>query len=630
MSHRRPTSSPRALPQRALRTTTAALALLLAGATLPTAAHGAGGTDVGAVDGVLQVVAVDPAEPTDDHALTTDAYALVDGVLVDVPDAGVEGLTTGTPLRLSVAAAGGHGVRTALADLAAGEPDALTVTAARPASPGGAPLAAAPAAGAHTVTVLPVHWTSRDGATRTSLTTVAQQTADFWAEQSAGAMTTTVAVRDWVEIEASDCRDVTSLTNRALQAHGLTTPRSDREHVVVYFPTDSRCGWAGQATVGSSYIWVNGYPRTDVVAHELGHNLGLGHADRLECRSGGAAVVLSTSCSQHEYDDRPDVMSYSDGSAPGSLNTALASGLGFVRSVAADPSQVVTTELAPLTQAGAVRAVQIPTPTGEVFVDYRPTTGRDAGRYPAWAGVQVHRLAVQGGAPTSQLLDLQPTKGDVVALPVGVPWTVPGTSFRVTVVAAGATATVKVEPELPGPFTDVTTFHRFYPEIAWFADQGIATGYPDGSFGGTRPVARQAMAAFLHRFQRISGDVPPTTARYSDVPVGHPFYREISWLGASGITTGYPDGSFGATNPVSRDAMAAFLFRMTPAAAGYEAPERARFTDVPTGHPFYREISWLAETGITTGMGDGSFGSGRAVSRDAMAAFLYRYAAQLS
>src|SRR5690606_15122748 len=109
-----------------------------------------------------------------------------------------------------------------------------------------------------------------------------------------------------------------------------------------------------------------------------------------------------------------------------------------------------------------------------------------------------------------------------------------------------------------------------------------------------------------------------------DVPVSHQFYREVSWLAYREITGGYPDGTFGATNPVTRAAMAAFLYRLAGEPA-YTPPTSPRFTDVPLSHPFYKEISWLSQTGITSGYSDGTFRGGSVVTRDAMAAFLYRY-----
>jgi len=53
----------------------------------------------------------------------------------------------------------------------------------------------------------------------------------------------------------------------------------------------------------------------------------------------------------------------------------------------------------------------------------------------------------------------------------------------------------------------------------------------------------------------------PSTATFSDVPTTHPFFQEIEALAASGITTGYPDGTFKPNNYVTRQALAAYLAR---------------------------------------------------------------------
>ena len=48
------------------------------------------------------------------------------------------------------------------------------------------------------------------------------------------------------------------------------------------------------------------------------------------------------------------------------------------------------------------------------------------------------------------------------------------------------------------------------------------------------------------------------------------------------------------------------------------------FSAVPTTHPFHDQVGWLADTGISTGYGDGTFRPGDPVSRGAMAAFMQR------
>ena len=106
---------------------------------------------------------------------------------------------------------------------------------------------------------------------------------------------------------------------------------------------------------------------------------------------------------------------------------------------------------------------------------------------------------------------------------------------------------------------------------------------------------------------------------FPDVPAGSLFYNEITWMQQSGITTGWEDGTFRPYDSVSREAMAAFFYR----AAGspqFEAPAVSPFKDVATTDPFYKEIAWMQQEGISTG----TFRPGEAVSREAMAAFFYR------
>ena len=62
-------------------------------------------------------------------------------------------------------------------------------------------------------------------------------------------------------------------------------------------------------------------------------------------------------------------------------------------------------------------------------------------------------------------------------------------------------------------FTDVAQGLGFYNEIAWMADQGITTGFPDGTFLPDASVSRQAMAAFMYRFAGSPAFTPPSCLR---------------------------------------------------------------------------------------------------------------------
>ncbi len=88
-------------------------------------------------------------------------------------------------------------------------------------------------------------------------------------------------------------------------------------------------------------------------------------------------------------------------------------------------------------------------------------------------------------------------------------------------------------------------------------------------------------------------------ATFTDVPTGGTFFTEIGVIAQAGITTGYGDGTFRPQLGVSRTQMASFLFRR--AAPEFTAPATPTFSDVPIAAPAYREIEWLASQGITLG-----------------------------
>jgi len=138
-------------------------------------------------------------------------------------------------------------------------------------------------------------------------------------------------------------------------------------------------------------------------------------------------------------------------------------------------------------------------------------------------------------------------------------------------------------------------------------------------------VSRQAMAAFLYRFAGAPNGGSPTcgTAPFSDVPKDAPFCGEITWLVNNGVADGYPDGTFKPAAPVTRQAMAAFLRRMG-VEGNLPACSVAPFTDVPKTNAFCPDITWLVDNEIANGYPDNTFKPATAVSRQAMAAFLHR------
>jgi hypothetical protein len=176
------------------------------------------------------------------------------------------------------------------------------------------------------------------------------------------------------------------------------------------------------------------------------------------------------------------------------------------------------------------------------------------------------------------------------------------------------------------PYSDVSFGHRFLWEISWLAGAEVTTGYVDGTFRPAAPVSRAAMAAYLYRFAGSPAAPGPGPQPFSDVGAGHPFAAEISWLASEGIASGYVDGTFRPAAPVSRAAMAAYLYRFAGSPGEVAAPY---FQDVRSTHPFAGEIGWAASIGLVQGSylpsGDLVYRPAAATSRQAMASFLYRF-----
>ena len=193
--------------------------------------------------------------------------------------------------------------------------------------------------------------------------------------------------------------------------------------------------------------------------------------------------------------------------------------------------------------------------------------------------------------------------------------------------AAGAGAGAK------RTFPDVNASTPHAEDIAWLAESGISTGFPDGTFRGGDAVTRQDMAAFLRRLARLMGDESAAeskkyTCSFTDVTDATPHADDIAWLAETGISTGYPDNTFRGMTAVCRQDMAAFLRRLAArvgvgGAASWDG-EPGGFPDVGATADHAADIAWLAATGVSTGYPDGTFRGMAAVARQDMAAFLHR------
>jgi hypothetical protein len=226
---------------------------------------------------------------------------------------------------------------------------------------------------------------------------------------------------------------------------------SGYDHILYVFPRRSGCGWTGQGEMPGDESWINGDIAVRVVAHELGHNLGVHHASSLRCwDSAGTRVAISGNCSRSEYGDPFDVMGTGSRRSSGWRLQQL----GFLRpwnlqTASAGGSYTVTSTIS---QSGGTQLLRVPRiGTNEwYYVDFR-TSGGVFDNYslsdPVVKGVGVRLNPDPSVVTQSKLLDATPTSSrgfNDASLPVGSTFSDGRISVTTTAIS-GATATVNVQ-----------------------------------------------------------------------------------------------------------------------------------------------------------------------------------------
>ena len=401
------------------------------------------------VRGVLDRVVVD-ADPTAGHAATTripTTWLRTPTDRIPIDEDAVRDVPTGSTLA----------VRLTAPQVSADATSPRAVAAVTVLARASAATRTAPAASAHAVTVvlaLPAGTVANSMTTATLTRAVTGGVTRFWSRESDGRITFAVAKAvGWTKLTSS-CSDVWSVWDEVRNRVGFTP--GPRRHLLVYAPSGTGCP-TGLATVGTTADTggnvIVGGAATALVAHELGHNLGLGHSQALRCPGAtdgvGTRDGFGSGCRVLPYGDWYDVMGISWENL-GTLSTAHAYRLGLLPT-----SAVVTTRgparvtLRPVSTRVGIRSLRIQDPSGTTYVvEYRPARGADAwlGTADDWRGLQPGVLIRRTDpTDTAATLLLDPTLStgsaadqDVdVAVPTGR--TVTTASGRISIVVESVT-----------------------------------------------------------------------------------------------------------------------------------------------------------------------------------------------
>lgn len=169
-------------------------------------------------------------------------------------------------------------------------------------------------------------------------------------------------------------------------------------------------------------------------------------------------------------------------------------------------------------------------------------------------------------------------------------------------------------------FTDVPTNHWAFKEIDWVSDRGILNGTGGGKFGPKDAITREQLAAVLYRsVNPADSNVNP----FGDID-GNPFKKEILALTAAGVFS--VGDKFYPTRFVTRGELAVALskaFKFT-VKAGYESP-LYDFKDLLDGHWARTAVKALYTHGVIldSSGGNSRFYPGDNVFREDLAFWVY-------
>ena len=165
---------------------------------------------------------------------------------------------------------------------------------------------------------------------------------------------------------------------------------------------------------------------------------------------------------------------------------------------------------------------------------------------------------------------------------------------------------VEVEPE-GLPFTDVMSGDWFYDAVAYVYNKGMMEGTTDTTFAPTMNLTRSMIAQVLYNLEERPE--APGAAGFTDVAAGAWYADAVNWAAARGIVKGYDTGAFGPEDSVTREQLAAILYRYAQA-KGYDTTQGGmavrEFSDSASISDWAQEaMAWAVNAQVLSGKGNG-------------------------
>lgn len=174
------------------------------------------------------------------------------------------------------------------------------------------------------------------------------------------------------------------------------------------------------------------------------------------------------------------------------------------------------------------------------------------------------------------------------------------------------------------PFTDVGTLDWYYGAIKYVYEEGLMSGTGETTFSPNATTTRGMIVTILHRME----SEPYGIGSFSDVQPGAYYAPAVAWASETGIVTGYGNGTFGPNNAITREQMAAILYRYA-AFKGENTAATGDVQDYADGSKVsayaVEAMNWAIGKGLISGVGGNRLDPTGTATRAQVATILQRY-----
>ena len=182
------------------------------------------------------------------------------------------------------------------------------------------------------------------------------------------------------------------------------------------------------------------------------------------------------------------------------------------------------------------------------------------------------------------------------------------------------------KPETSIPFTDVSEKDWYYNAVKYAYDNNLMSGMSSTTFAPNANTTRGMIVTVLYRLEN-EPDVNIDNS-FKDVKSSDYYGNAIYWAKQNNIVTGYNSTTFAPNDNITREQMAAILYRYA-SYKGYsvdKTSDLSEFTDVSNINDYaLKPIKWAVASNLISGMGDSTISPLGNASRAQVATILMRF-----